>query len=167
MTESLLALARATGTARQFDFYSALQSKSPEFIAGFCIWCEARGAIFAAKLGVAFVIRNRASAGSEFGDGTVLGVVTKPFAFSSLNANDPNHEIACEFLADPQRHDSGNVWPDCYYAAKLALNPIHGLLDPTEGALFYCDCRLKEPPKEWGHVRLSVKLDDLSFYAKV
>lgn len=52
------------------------------------------------------------------------------------------------------------------YAAELALNPIQGLLDPTDGALFYHDSRLAHAPKAWGAVKQTAVLDDLTFYAK-
>lgn len=153
--------------APAFNFRAALESKSPEFVAGFCVWCEARGAIFEAKLGVAFVIRNRAKAGKEFGNGDVVSVVAKPYAFSSLNATDPNYHTALDFLREPQVFEPTLGWQDCYYAAELAMSPLDALLDPTHGALFYFDSRLKEPPKEWGAVKITATLGNLTFCAKV
>jgi N-acetylmuramoyl-L-alanine amidase len=146
------------------DIASALKSKSDQEILAICCWGEARGCAFAGKLGVAFVVINRVKSGSEFGNGTVYSVVTKPYAFSCFNEHDPNYASICRLFAYPDLYKNQSAWADCWFAASLVLE--EKCQDITLNALFYHDARLAGPPADWGPVQQTVVLSGLMFYRR-
>lgn len=95
-------------------------------VAALTIWKEARGEPFRDKLGIAYVILNRAAHPRWWG-GSVLEVCMKPSQFSCWNDNDPN------YLLKPDDRDAS--WHDARYAWELARTG--GLPDPTHGADHY------------------------------
>ena len=119
-----------------------------------CVYREARGEGMIGKRGVAWVIQNRATHPGWWGH-DIRGVVTKPFQFSSFNANDPN----------------SNVWPadndpaflDCVTACGGVLAGTD--TDPTSGANYYHDISI-ETPLAWtnaGYI-LTLSTGRLLFY---
>lgn len=77
------------------------------------IWAEARGEPFEGKVGVAEVLLNRT--GLKFqSDGTLVGTVLHPYAFSSFNTTDPNRRPL--FGLD----DSDPIVSECQRAWALA-----------------------------------------------
>jgi hypothetical protein len=105
-----------------------------------CVWREARGAPYAAKLGVVWTLRNRCAMAPQQGfKPTMAENILKPWAFSSFNPNDPNSHKYPPSLEDP-------VWLDCL---KAVNDPAP---DPTGGAVFYFSRPLTEPPAAWGPV---------------
>ena len=98
-----------------------------------CVWREARGEIYEAKVAVSWCIRNRASKPGWWGT-DIYSVITKPFQFSSFNAGDPN---STKF---PAPDDA--AWRDC-------LKTNSEVLDPTNGATYYFDRSLDGNPPRW------------------
>lgn len=123
-----------------------------------CVYREARGECYDAKLGVANVVRNRVRLSPAEGfKRTVRENVLKPYAFSSFNDDDPNRNVYPLHIADT----SNRAWQDCLRAAK-SLDP-----DNTGGAVFYFSSPLVDPPPAWGKVKATVRLGDLSFFKMV
>jgi N-acetylmuramoyl-L-alanine amidase len=119
-----------------------------------CIWREARGESLAAKLGVAFSIRNRTLRPSWWGHDWV-SVILCSSQYSSFNANDPN---ATKF---PTENDIS--YPDCQTAALAAFGPTQA--DPTGGATSYFDKSMDANPPFWAaKMTHTVDIDDLHFY---
>jgi len=90
------------------------------------MWGEARGESEEGKVGVAWVIRNRAEKPCWWGK-TVAGVCLKKWQFSCWNANDPNAEKIAN-LTDDELAPFIEI-------AELVLND--GVDDPTDGATHY------------------------------
>lgn len=89
------------------------------------VWGEARGESANGKLGVAFVIVNRAAATKA----SLQAVCEKPLQFSCRNKNDPNEpQLRAVQYDDP-------VLRDCLAAVLLALTPSER--DPTSGSKHY------------------------------
>jgi len=65
-----------------------LLEQYPEVLAALCVWREARGEPYAAKLAVAKVLYNRAASGRWPTD--LDAVVLQPLQFSSFNKTDAN-----------------------------------------------------------------------------
>lgn len=122
----------------------------PVLLTALCVWREARGESYEAKLGVVWVLRNRCRMAPAQGFAhDMAGNVLKPFAFSSFNSNDPNSSLY------PAVHDS--IWQDCIRAAQSDE------ADPTGGAVFYYSHPLTEAPKGWGDTIQTAKIDGLTF----
>lgn len=116
-----------------------------------CVWREARGCDYQAKLGVVWVIRNRCAASPREGfRATPTEEILRRWQFSSFNEGDPNS------LKYPDGVNS--VWQDCLRAATDAVSP-----DPTGGAVWYFSWPLTEPPSAWGHVEITATIDGLTF----
>ncbi len=121
-------------------------------LAALCVWREARGEVADAKLGVAWVLKNRCKMAPAQGfKPDIAGNVLKPWAFSSFSAGDPN--------ADRYPAVADQVWLDCLAAADSVK------ADPTGGAVFYYSPPLTEPPHAWGLVQLKAVIGHLHFYA--
>ena len=99
------------------------------------VWREARGESLAAKLGVAYVIFNRASAPGWWGT-DLHSVILRPAQFSSFNHGDPN---SSKF---PSERDT--TWEASLDAVEQVLA---GKPDPTLGATHYHDVSIAPP--EW------------------
>ena len=98
------------------------------YLTALCAWREARGASLEAIRGVLHVIRNRALTPSWWGSGYV-GVVLRPYQFSSFNAGDPN---ATKFpTADDVQFK--NI---LFLTEKVMLGQDQDL---TDGAVLYCE----------------------------
>jgi len=116
-----------------------------------CIWREARGEDMAAKLGVAWTVRNRcALAPREGWHQSIRANVLKPFAFSSFNAGDPN-------AAKYPRPDDTSWWDSVAAAESVEA-------DPTMGGVFYYSAPITEVPRQWGAVVHSATIGGLQFY---
>lgn len=121
---------------------------------------EARGQSYRAKLAVGSVVRNRVQLNSpEFGHDWV-SVITRPYAFSCLLANDPNHDK----LWNPVAHESQDVWDECWHAA---CETLANTVDHSFGAVFYFSRPIESPPHVWGQVEFSAEVDQLHFYRRV
>jgi len=131
----------------QFAPYRA----DPILLLALCIWREARGEPYAAKLGVAWVVRNRCTLAPQEGfKHTLVDNILKPFAFSSFNTGDPNS------IKFPEDGDLN--WLDSIVAAESLE------ADPTMGACFYYSPPLTSAPMAWGKVTHSATLGVLQFY---
>ena len=103
------------------------------------VWGEARGEPWEAKLGVAWVVRNRVQRGGWFGDGWIA-VMTKRFQFSCFLANDPNSRK----IRNPLKHEPLSVWNECHQAALRAYRGMGQ--DPTGGATYFIGTSIIPPP---------------------
>jgi spore germination cell wall hydrolase CwlJ-like protein len=129
------------------DYYVS----DPTLLLALCVWREARGEPSAAKLGVAWVVRNRcAMAPAQGFKPDVAGNVLKPWAFSSFMTGDPNSRLY------PGPND--RAWRDSLAAAQ-SDDP-----DPTGGAVFYYSAPVTEPPNAWGDVEHAADIGRLRFY---
>jgi N-acetylmuramoyl-L-alanine amidase len=133
------------------------EAQDPCILLGMCIFGEARGESYPAKLGVGCVVRNRMLAKGKYGQ-DYSGVILKPWQFSSFNENDPNR---AKLLA-PLEHDVESVWALCYSAALAVF--CGGCEDATGGAVFYHDSSLLQAPRAWGSVQHTVRIGRLQFY---
>ncbi len=97
----------------------------PDSLLAICVWREARNQSNEAKLGVVWVIRNRAAnpKAPYAGRHDVWSNIMAPLQFSSFNRNDPNASLL------PAPGDS--AFPDCCAAVDS------GEPDPTNGATHY------------------------------
>ena len=121
-----------------------------------CIWREARGEPMSAKHGVGWVIRNRAlkSGKSWWGD-SYVGVILKPWQFSSFNPSDPN---AAKF---PMPDDPS--FGECLLAAKHVYDGTAA--DNTGGATSYYDDSIAANPPKWAATLTpSAKIGRLNFF---
>jgi N-acetylmuramoyl-L-alanine amidase len=118
------------------------------------VWREARGEIEAAKVGVAWTIRNRVMKPGWWGT-SWISVILKPFQFSSFNHSDPN--------ATKMPDEDDHSWDDSLNAAYSVYTL--GVNDPTGGATHYFDKSLDSNPPSWA-AELSHKCDigNLHFY---
>jgi N-acetylmuramoyl-L-alanine amidase len=126
---------------------------TPEELMELCVYREARGEGMIGKRGVAWTIQNRATHPSWWGH-DIRGVVTKPFQFSSFNADDPN----------------SNVWPEDSDAFQDCITACSGVLagtdtDPTQGAQYYHDISI-ETPLAWVNAgyQLTLAVGRLKFF---
>lgn len=116
-----------------------------------CIWREARGEPYAAKRGIAWVIRNRCLlAPLEGFHKDISSNILKRWAFSSFNEGDVN-STKYPKATDPS-------WIDSLKAARDVT------ADPTKGACFYYSRPLMTPPSAWGKVEHSAAIGGLQFY---
>lgn len=122
----------------------------PFTLLALCIWREARGETIPAKVGVAWVIRNRAKNPSWWGKDWI-SVILKPWQFSSFNVGDPN---ATKF---PVPEDTS--WIACLQAAEIAWEGIE--TDPVDGATHYFDKSLDANPPKWATDGSMVKVCDV------
>jgi hypothetical protein len=125
-----------------------------DMLTALCVWREARGCTLAAKHGVVWVLMNRTRMAPAQGfRSTIAENILKPWAFSSFNSNDPNCNRYPVGTQDPS-------WAESQLAVESA-----GLVDPTNGAVFYFSKPLTEPPKGWGKVEITTVIDGLTFCA--
>ncbi|MFA7099344.1 MAG: cell wall hydrolase [Eubacteriales bacterium] len=120
------------------DFYPLTDEK----ILAICIWGEARGEPFEAKLAVASVIKERVRRGGWYGKG-YHGVILKDKQFSCFNPFDPNFikmiDLVYNFDEENNKEKNKVVW-ECY---KIAKGIITGNIKPnivaTNYLSIYCD----------------------------
>ena len=103
-----------------------------------CNWREARGQIWDAKRGQAWSVRNRVLNPTWWGTDWV-SVITKPFQYSSFNANDPN-AVKWPLATD-------TAWEACLAAATEAYAGTGD--DPVSRATHYFDRSLDNDPPSW------------------
>jgi N-acetylmuramoyl-L-alanine amidase len=121
------------------------------------IWREARGESVEAKDAVAWTVMNRVKANGWFGK-TVLGVVTKPWQFSSLTAPGDANLIR---WPNPVDTASDVVWSECLDAAEGAYNNL--VPDPTSGATHYYSVDIPAP--NWtAEMTFLVQIGAFKFY---
>jgi N-acetylmuramoyl-L-alanine amidase len=120
---------------------------------------EARGEIFAAKLGVAWSIRNRVERPRWWGHDW-LTVIEKRAQYSSMeppSGKDPNLIVYPDL--------ANQAWRECIEAAEAAY--WESQPDPTSGATHYYDRSIDDHPPQWAtdssseHVR---DIGNLHFY---
>lgn len=124
-----------------------------DLLVALCVWREARGCSFDAKRGVVWVLLNRRRMAPAQGfQSTMDGNVLKPWAFSSFAENDPNSTKYPAVESDPS-------WDEC---VRAVAEPGE---DPTNGACFYYSQPITTPPRAWGNVIITEKIDELTFCA--
>lgn len=100
------------------------------------IWGEARGEPLEGKIGVAWVIKNRADNPGWWGD-SLFSVCKTPFQFSCWNQNDPNRsKVICV-------HPQDEMFRECLMVAAAVVTRNYP--DPTHGANHYCVKNLNPP----------------------
>lgn len=126
-------------------------ASDPTLLLALCIWREARGEPYTAKLGVAHTVRNRCTLAPREGfRRDIAANILKPWAFSSFMEGDPN---AVKY---PREDDPS--WKESLEAARAVAE------DPTGGAVFYYSRPLIEPPHAWGKVEHAADIAGLHFY---
>ncbi len=103
-----------------------------------CIWREAQNQSPLGQEAVAWVIRNRVDRG-KYGKGWI-GVILKPWQFSSFNANDPMAAKLPMPLTDI-------AYQSCLLAAKHVYDKTSA--DPTFGATHYFADSMAANPPSW------------------
>jgi N-acetylmuramoyl-L-alanine amidase len=104
------------------------------------LWGEARSEGYQGMLAVAWVIKNRASRPSWWGD-TITEVCLKPSQFSCWNSDDPNRRLLDNLTIDDDQY---------LIAVGIAHLVVAGVLsDPTNGATHYFTKRKPVWAKVW------------------
>src|SRR5690349_18676751 len=85
-----------------------LAEQDPCVLLAMCIFGEARGEEYEAKVGVGCVVRNRVGHQGKYGHG-YQGVILKPYQFSCFNHGDPN----APKLLHPLEHERPEIWHQC------------------------------------------------------
>jgi N-acetylmuramoyl-L-alanine amidase len=117
------------------------------------IWGEARGSTDADRIGVACVIKNRATKALEyfkangkphplFGNGTIAGACLQRWQFSCWNENDPNKKKIEAMTLPGALGDS--VYRSCMWAAIVAIDEF--MQDITKGSTHYYAASMKQAP---------------------
>ncbi len=127
-----------------------------------CIWREARGESDEAKLGVAWTIKNRVALQSWMGK-SYVGVILKPFQFSSFNGPDHEGRVDANSTKFPIPTTDPSFGP-CLMAAKRAYEGTSP--DPTAGATHYYDDSIA-PPSWTAAGTPTVVLGKLHFYKDI
>ncbi len=127
---------------------------SDEVLLCLCVYREARGEADLGKRGVAHTVLNRVKADKFFGH-DIRSVILKPWQFSSFNANDPNAD-----LWPPGQNNT--AWAECTEIVAKVLSGQDA--DITNGAVYYHDVSLNQPPAVWGSVELTLETGRLKFY---
>ena len=146
------------------DFFpdKPLAEQPPASLLALTLWGEARGEPVLGKRAVAWVVRNRMSIAEAwlerkgrqhplFGDGTVAGVVLRPYQFSCWLKGDPNSVHMHEAIATEAANFSPGLWAILKAVAKGVLADVPEWADPTYGATHYCTKELwgADNPKAW------------------
>lgn len=97
------------------------------------IYGEARGEYHPGKVGVGWVIRNRAQNPAWWGK-SIVGVCTKPYQFSCWNNNDPNSGMVKKIARNAAGVLDDPVVQQCM---RAALEVLQGKRDPVGGADHY------------------------------
>lgn len=138
-----------------------LQEQPGDLLLALTLFGEARGETALGKRAVAWVVRNRLEAGAAhkekkgrahplFGDGTVAGVVLRPWQFSCWNKSDPNlHKLMDIVQTDGEV--IGAMWAVLRAVATGVLSAVPEWDDPTFGATHYCTVNLwnDDVPGAW------------------
>lgn len=139
-----------------------LAEQPPVSLLALTLWGEARGEPALGKRAVAWVVRNRMSIAEAwkehkgrqhplFGDGTVAGVVLRPYQFSCWLKGDPNSAKMHEAIATDAANLTPGLWAILKAVAAGVLNDVPEWADPTYGATHYCTKELwgQDNPKAW------------------
>ena len=119
------------------------------------VWVESRGEPWLSKLGVAWVICNRAATRARSIPDTVL----QSWQCSGWNTGDPNRLSFDTAQTSP-------IWYTCYKAACAAYFNLAD--DPTEGADHYMNVTLVfkttgKTPTRWDETKITAKYGGHSF----
>ena len=125
-----------------------LAEQPPVSLLALTLWGEARGEPVLGKRAVAWVVRNRMSIAEAwlerkgrqhplFGDGTVAGVVLRPYQFSCWLPSDPNLAFISRVVETEGEHLGAGAWA-VFYALALKVEDEPASADPTYGATHYC-----------------------------
>ncbi len=125
-----------------------------QFIGALCIWREARGTTVEAQKAIWHVLLNRVNEPKKYGTGLV-GVVLKPYQFSSFNSNDPN----ASKLPNPANTADYKPWPVIMDLVTNSQDP-----DPTKGATHYESCDPDKLPAWADKSKLTVTVGPFRFY---
>lgn len=112
------------------------------------LYGEARGETAVGKRAVAWVVRNRMGIAKKwqeskgrqhplFGDGTVAGVVLRPWQFSCWNKGDPNLPKLLEIIQTDGESAGAGMWAILKAVASGVLKEPPEWPDPTWGATHY------------------------------
>ena len=103
------------------------------------LYGEARGESIDGKIGVAFVIKNRAETlkYKTFGDGSILSTCLADKQFSCWNETDPNRTKCLEVTT------ADKSFCECVIVAYKVL--LGFLEDPTKGCDHYWSRKIKDP----------------------
>jgi spore germination cell wall hydrolase CwlJ-like protein len=139
-----------------------LFEQPPELLLALTLYGEARGETAPGKRAVAWVVRNRMERAAEwmankgrqhplFGDGTVAGVVLRPWQFSCWNKGDPNLHRLLEIVQTDGESAGAGLWAVLRAVAAGVLAEPPEWSDPTFGATHYCTVALwdTDDPKAW------------------
>jgi spore germination cell wall hydrolase CwlJ-like protein len=105
-----------------------------------CLWREARGESLEGQHAVAWVIKNRVAKGGFFGNGWV-GVILKPWQFSSFNGPDKDGKVDANATAFPIPGTAS--YESCFSAAKHVYEGTAP--DPTSGCQYYYAASIAAP----------------------
>lgn len=139
-----------------------------QFIAALCIWREARGEPYEAKLGVWHVIRNRAADPAGRWPKTISGVIAERHQFSSMTflgsktaPADPNlAEYPIEPAAGAESTLDWEAFLDCQGIASNVNDD-----DPTSGANAYESLPEGAAMPAWANTKnLTDTLGSIRFY---
>ncbi len=133
-----------------FDKSLTLADQPAELLLALTLYGEARGEAALGKRAVAWVIRNRQDVAKRwldlkgrahplFGNGTVAGVVLRPWQFSCWNKGDPNLHKLMD-LVQTNGASAGAMWAVLVAVATGVLTSEWE--DPTFGATHYCTVEL-------------------------
>lgn len=140
-----------------------LAEQPPALLLAATLYGEARGEAALGKRAVAWVIRNRMAVAKKwkaehkgrqhplFGDGTVAGVVLRPWQFSCWNKGDPNLARLVELVRTNGASAGAGMWAILRAVADGVLAESPEWPDPTWGATHYCTLSLwgKDDPRAW------------------
>lgn len=145
-----------------FDPSKTLPEQPEDLLLALTLYGEARGEPIDGKRGVAWVVRNRRDAAKAwlakrgtkhplFGDGTVGGVVLRPWQFSCWNKGDANLPKLLEIVQTNGASAGVGLWAVLRAVAAGVLTEPPEWPDPTYGATHYCVKALwgKDDPKAW------------------
>lgn len=144
-----------------FDKGKTLPEQPPELLLALTLYGEARGEPIDGKKAVAWVVRNRMAAAARrvaergskhplFGDGTVGGVVLKPYQFSCWNKGDPNLRKMLDIVQTDGESAGAGLWAILRAVASGVLAEPPEWDDPTWGATHYCTVNLWDSPDHPG-----------------
>ena len=143
----------------EFDKKATLPEQPPELLLALTLYGEARGETAQGKRAVAWVVRNRMERAAEymklkgrqhplFGDGTVAGVVLRPWQFSCWNRGDPNLHKLMDIVQTDGESAGAGLWAVLRAVARGVLAEPPEWPDPTFGATHYVTVALWEQDVE-------------------
>ena len=136
-----------------FDPKLTLFEQPGELLLAATLYGEARGEPALGKRAVAWVVRNRMEKAHDFvaahdrnhplyGNGTVSGVVLRPWQFSCWNKGDPNLHALLDIVASNGESINPALWAVLKAVATGVLASSPEWEDNTYGATHYCTVAL-------------------------